>query len=190
LPQGRGDALYDPSRGTADGRLHWRAKEAAVHVALEILTIMLAAVTMSLTLAHSLELPGKLRLNKEQYLAVQAIYYPGFTLAGIAEVGSILAAAALLILTPPGSLQFWLVAGALVALVSLQLIFWFMTQPVNRHWLQNTELSGVATRFFETGAAAAGDWTEMRDRWERSHVLRAIASVLGLLLLAWAVALG
>ena len=161
-----------------------------MHVALEVLTVMLATVTMSLALAHALELPGKLRLDKEQYLAVQAIYYPGFTLAGIAEVGSILAVAVLLILTPPGSLQFWLVAGALVALATVQVIFWFMTQPVNRYWLQNTELSGVATRFFETGAAPVGDWTEMRERWERSHVLRAIASVLGLLLLAWAVALG
>jgi hypothetical protein len=161
-----------------------------VHVALEVLTILLAAVTMSLTLAHALELPGKLRLNKEQYLTVQAIYYPGFTLAGIAEVGSILAVAVLLILTPPGLLQFWLVAGSLVAFVTVQVIFWFMTQPVNRYWLQNTELSRAATRFFDTGSATAGEWTDMRDRWERSHVLRAIASVLGLLFLAWAVALG
>jgi hypothetical protein len=36
---------------------------------------MLAAVTMALSLAHALELPGKLRLGKEQYLAVQPIYY-------------------------------------------------------------------------------------------------------------------
>jgi hypothetical protein len=43
---------------------------------------MLAAVTMALSLAHALELPGKLRLGKEQYLAVQPIYYPGFTIGG------------------------------------------------------------------------------------------------------------
>ncbi len=161
-----------------------------MYVTLEILTIMLAAVTMSLALAHALELPGKLRLDKEQYLAVQAIYYPGFTLGGIAEFGSIVAALVLLILTPTGSLQFWLLAAALAALVTVQVIFWVMTQPVNRYWLQNTQLSGTATRFFETGSAApAGDWTVMRDRWERSHVFRAIASVLGLLLLTSAVAL-
>jgi hypothetical protein len=77
-------------------------QEAAVNVVLEILAVMLAAVTMALALAHALELPGKLRLTNEQYLTVQTIYYPGFTLAGIAELGSILATVALLILTGKG----------------------------------------------------------------------------------------
>jgi hypothetical protein len=63
-----------------------------MYVAFEVLTVMLAAVTMSLALAHALELPGKLRLNKEQYLAVQSIYYPGLTVGGIAEFRSIIAA--------------------------------------------------------------------------------------------------
>jgi hypothetical protein len=161
-----------------------------MYIALEIVTVMLAAATMSLALAHALELPGKLRLTKEEYLAVQAIYYPGFTLGGIAEFASIIAALVLLILTPGNSLQFWLVAGALAALIAVQIIFWTMTQPVNKYWLQNTKLSRVATRFFEAGAAApAGDWTVMRDRWARSHVLRAIAAALALLLLTSAVAL-
>ena len=75
-------------------------------------------------------------------------------------------------------------------LVAVQVIFWTMTQPVNKYWLQNTELSCVATHFFETGSAATtGAWTMMRDRWERSHVLRAIASVIAMLLLTTAVAL-
>jgi hypothetical protein len=155
-----------------------------MYVVLQILAVMLAAVTMSLALAHALELPGKLRLNKEQYLAVQTIYYPGFTLGGIAEFGSIVATLALLMLTPAGSSQFWLVAGALAALAAVQVTFWTVTQPVNRYWMQHTDLSRAATRFFETGSKApAGDWTVMRDRWERSHVLRAIAATLALLLL-------
>jgi hypothetical protein len=162
----------------------------AMYIALQIMTVMLAAVTMALSLAHALELPGKLRLSKEQYLAVQTIYYPGFTLGGFAEVGGIVAALALLILTPRHSLQFWLVAGALAVLLVVQVIFWTMTQPVNKYWLQHMDLTRVATRFFEAGSAApASDWTVMRDRWERSHVLRAIASAMGLLLLTSAVAL-
>jgi len=161
-----------------------------MHIALEVLAVMLAAVTMSLALAHALELPGKLRLSKEEYLAVQAIYYPGFTIAGIAEVGSIIAALSLLIRTPQLSWQFWLVLAAFASLVAVQVIFWTLTQPLNEYWLQNTELSRSATRFFEAGRApAAADWTVMRDRWERSHVLRAIASVLALVLLTTAVAL-
>jgi hypothetical protein len=161
-----------------------------MYVVLEVLTIMLAAITMSLALAHALELPGKLRLAKEQYLAVQTIYYPGFTLGGIAEGMVILAAIALLVLTPDGSVQFWLISGALAAFVVVQAIFWLRTQPVNKYWLTKTDLSRSATRFFETGSAtAAADWIVMRDRWERSHVLRAIAAIFGLLLLAVAVAI-
>lgn len=43
---------------------------------LQIATILLVAIAMALSLAHALEFPGKLRLSKENYLAVQPIYYP------------------------------------------------------------------------------------------------------------------
>ena len=102
-----------------------------MYMALQVLTVMLAAVTMALSLAHALEFPGKLRLKKEQYLAVQPIYYPGFTIGGIAEPAVILATLALLIMTPAGTAAFWLVAGALAALVTVQVIFWTKTQPAN-----------------------------------------------------------
>src|SRR4029453_15606833 len=145
---------------SADGTCPAAERTPAVYIAFQIMTVMLAAVTMALSLAHALELPGKLRLNKEQYLAVQAIYYPGFTLGGIAEFVSMVAALILLTLTPRNSPQFSLVAGALAALVAVQVIFWTMTQPVNKYWLQNTELSPVATRFFQTRRAGpAGYWT-------------------------------
>jgi hypothetical protein len=116
-----------------------------MYVALQVLTVMLAAVTMALSLAQALELPGKLRLDKEQYLAVQPIYYPGFTIGDIAEPAVILATLALLILTPAGTEEFWLVAGALAALIMVQAIFWTKTQPVNGFWLEETELSSTAT---------------------------------------------
>jgi hypothetical protein len=48
------------------------------------------AVAMALSLAHALEFPGKLRLGKDAYLAVQQIYYPGFTFGGF--VGELAAA--------------------------------------------------------------------------------------------------
>jgi hypothetical protein len=95
-----------------------------MHAALMILAIMLTAVTMGLALAHAPELPGKLRLSKEQYLAVQPIYYPGFTIGGgVAEVGGIIAVLALMISTPTGTTQFWLVAGALASLLMAHGIF-------------------------------------------------------------------
>lgn len=36
---------------------------------LQILAVVLVSVAMALALAHALELPGKLRLSKEAYLA-------------------------------------------------------------------------------------------------------------------------
>jgi hypothetical protein len=125
-----------------------------MYLALQVLTVMLAAVTMALSLAHALEFPGKLRLKKEQYLAVQPIYNPGFTIGGIAEPAVILATLALLIVTPAGTAAFWLVAGALAALVMVQVIFWSKTQPVNSFWLAETAPSRSATRFFQTGRGA------------------------------------
>jgi len=71
--------------------------------------------------------PASCGLKKEQYLAVQPIYYPGFTIGGIAEPAVILATVALLIMTPTGTAAFWLVAGALAALVTVQVIFWIKT---------------------------------------------------------------
>ncbi|TIX44521.1 MAG: DUF1772 domain-containing protein, partial [Mesorhizobium sp.] len=52
--------------------------------ALMIATLLLVAVSMALSLAHALELPGKLRLKEATYRSVQAIYYPGFTIGGFA----------------------------------------------------------------------------------------------------------
>lgn len=160
-----------------------------MYVALKCLTVVLAAVTMGLSLAHALEFPGKLRLSKEQYLIVQSIYYPGFTLGGIAEFAVIVATLVLLALTPPDTRQFWLIAGALLALVAVQAIFWLMTQPLNKYWLRETKISQPAKRFFELGQGGMPqNWLVARDEWERSHILRAIAAMFGLILLTVAVA--
>src|SRR5262245_50452768 len=88
--------------------------------AFQILTVRLVAVALASTLAHVMELPGKLRLSKESYLSVQSIYYPGFTIAGgIGEFGGIVATFVLVLLTPAGSTQFWLTLAALLALLAM-----------------------------------------------------------------------
>lgn len=158
---------------------------------LEILALLLAAITLSLGLAHALELPGKMRLDRDHYLSTQTIYYPGFTIGGIAEPLVIVAVAALLLTAPVASARFWLLCTALAAFAAVQAIFWTLTQPVNRFWLRSHPLSGAGRRFFEVGAKPGdkADWAEMRDRWERSHLLRATMASIGFLLLAIAVAI-
>ncbi|TPM32653.1 DUF1772 domain-containing protein [Mesorhizobium sp. B2-3-5] len=167
-----------------------------MYVLLEVVTVILVASAMAMALAHALELPGKLRLGKERYFVVQQIYYPGFTIGGgVAEVGGIIATLASLLTARVGSIQFWLIACALAALLVMQGIFWFMTQPVNKCWLQGVELSSPAKGFFGTegrGRPAQSqetEWIALRNRWEISHVMRAVAAMLSLALLTTAIAL-
>jgi hypothetical protein len=94
---------------------------------LQVVTLMLVAVTMALVVAHALEYPGKMRLSKQEYLAVQAIYYPGFTLGGIAEGVSVIALGALAFLTRGSGASFWLTLAAFLAVAALHLVYWMLT---------------------------------------------------------------
>lgn len=161
---------------------------------LQSLTLVLIAVAMALSLAHALELPGKLRLSKEHYLAIQPIYYPGFTIGGVSEPLGILALLLLLFFVPAGTTGFWLTLAAFVALLLAHTIYWVLTHPVNNFWLKDFELKGLGAGFFGVGsgrqtAANAPEWTELRDRWEYSHVARAALAMLSLILLVLAVVL-
>ena len=73
---------------------------------LQVLTVMLVAVAMTLALAHALELPGKMRLAKDAYYAMQPIYYPGFTIGGFAEPAGMILTIILLFFTSVGSADF------------------------------------------------------------------------------------
>jgi hypothetical protein len=163
-----------------------------LHV-LQIVTLMLVAVAMACSLAHALELPGKLRLAKDVYLAVQAIYYPGFTIVGgFAEILGLLATGALVFLTPRDSSAFRVTVLALIALVLMHATFWVVTQPANKYWLREQKLSTAGSRFFGTHRSATDwsqvDWKFMRDKWEYSHVTRAVLSFAAVVLLACAIA--
>lgn len=152
---------------------------------LRLACLFLVIATVIPSVAHALELPGKLRLAREQYLAVQPIYYPGFTAIGAAEPLSVLALAALLALTPRGTPIFWLIAAALSAAALTHVFYWTLTAPVNKVWLRNEAVSGSAQRFFGAGGSVdETDWTILRDRWERSHLYRAAAAVTALVSLA------
>jgi hypothetical protein len=160
-------------------------------LALQIAALLLTAIAMALTLAHALELPGKLRLSKDEYLAVQPIYYPGFTIGGAAEPLAIVATLSLMLMTPQRT-AFWLTAVALAALAVMHACYWLLTHPVNNFWLKDVKLSGAGAAFFGAGTGGLGgdapDWTALRDRWEYSHVVRAALGLIALTLLAAAVA--
>lgn len=149
--------------------------------ALQIASLLLVSVAMALALAHALELPGKMRLDRETYFAVQRIYYPGFTFGGAAEPLGIITLIALLVFAAPAGSRFWWAAGALGGLIAMQAIYWLVTHPVNSVWTQGVDMSGIGQSFFATfGGDMSGDWRRLRDVWEYSHVARAVFGLLAL----------
>ena len=165
---------------------------------LQVLSVFLVSIAMALALAHALELPGKMRLGKEAYLIVQPIYYPGFTTAaGFGEGGGMIATLVLLVLSPAQSAAFWWTLAALIALVAMHAAYWLLTHPVNKFWLRDQQLQGFGAGFFafdplKRSAPAApheDSWKSYRDRWEYSHVLRALLAAISLITLVTSVAL-
>ena len=153
---------------------------------LQVASVILVAVAMALALAHALELPGKMRLNKETYLAIQPIYYPGFTIGGgVGEAGGMMALVALLALTPYATTRFWWTLAALLLLLAMHLTYWLVTHPVNNFWIKDIELTGLGATFFSliapSSAEIGADWSKLRDVWEYSHVARAVLAMLSLI---------
>ena len=160
--------------------------------AVQILAITMVAITLAPALAHAFEFPGKKRLSRDAYLVVQTIYYPGFTLLGLAEPGSLIAVIILALLTPPATAAFWFTLAALLGLLGMQFVYWTLTHPTNSYWLHSASvgLGKVGREFFafdpviRPGSRTAGnevDWTKFRDRWEYSHIIRAGLSFLSFL---------
>ena len=161
---------------------------------LQVLAVILVAIAMALALAHALELPGKLRLSKDTYLAIQPIYYPGFTIGGISEPLGLIVLLILMIKTSIATAAFWLTLGAFVALAAMHALYWFAVHPVNNFWLKDFHLQGAGAAFFlvdplrRPGGTSDPDWTALRDQWEYAHLLRAGLGLISLTLLATAVA--
>jgi len=59
---------------------------------LSVVALLLVAVTMGTLIGPCLGISRQMRLDESTYRAVQAIYYPGFTIGGlIGEFGAMLA---------------------------------------------------------------------------------------------------
>ena len=163
--------------------------------AVEVISVLLVAIAMSLALAHTLEFPGKLRLDRETYLTVQTIYYPGFTVAGAGEPLAILSTLILLLMMRGRGTTFWLVLVSFLGVVLMHAVFWLVTQPTNRYWLRNQRLSKAGSQFFRveqreqsTGELTnAPDWSAFRNRWEYSHIVRSLLSMISLITLTVAI---
>jgi hypothetical protein len=165
-------------------------------VTLQVVSVLLVSVGMALAAAHALELPGKLRLDREHYNATQSIYYPAFTITGlVGEAGGLGSTLLLVLATPVQSASLGWTVAAFLALSAMHGAYWTITHPANQFWLLRTPTSSIApVGFFATHPLprppmAATGWSRMRSRWEYSHILRAVLGGISLLALVTGLAL-
>lgn len=106
------------------------------------------------------------------------------------------AALGLLLLTPTDTQAFWWTLAGLVGLVTMHAAYWTLTHPVNKFWTKDLNLKGASAGFFGVGrdklaareAASDDRWVSFRNRWEYSHVFRAVLSAMAVVSLIVAVA--
>ena len=131
--------------------------------AIEFAAVLTTALAMAPAMAHALELPNKIRMNREDYLNAQRLYR-GWQFVGGAVIAALIATVLLLRTSSRGELFFSLLA--VLSVLATQLVFWVITFPVNRRTRNWTH--------------APEDWQALRARWEYSHAASAALNVLAL----------
>lgn len=90
-------------------------------------------------------------------------------------------------LTAPGQTKALRICSALRGYACL------MSNPVNKVWLKDQKFDSRSSRLFSLGQKGTDsrqlNWAELRDRWEYSHVVRAIFSMVSFIALVTAISL-
>jgi len=167
-------------------------------LALKVSAEVFVAAAMALSLAYALEYPGKMQLDRSTYVAIQRIYYPAFTLGrGISEGLGVVLTFVLLLVTPGGTERFNWIAAAFASLLAMQAVYWTITYPVDKFWIERSQLSHGTRRFFGLSATAQTvalkeferHWPALQQRWEISQIARAFFGFVGVVTTAVAVAM-
>jgi|tagenome__1003787_1003787.scaffolds.fasta_scaffold20604633_1 hypothetical protein len=139
-------------------------------------SFMFAVLVVLAPMAHVLELPNKLRLDAELWLAVQQHLYRGWgpSLGGPTEIGALLTSIWLVYFRWRSGLVLAATVVATAGYVGMLVVFVLLNQPVN-----------VAVASW-TPASLPSDWTSYRAQWEAGHAVAAMLSVVSLTALAWA----
>jgi hypothetical protein len=136
------------------------------------IALLTSALVLAPALAHTIELPNKIGLPRDEYFIVQKLY------RGWSQIGWLLGVqvAALLIASILARTERRVMVLTLLALacvIAAQALFWTLTQPAN-----------VATTNW---TVQPEDWEKLRLQWEFSHAAGAAFQLLGLALLIIAV---
>ncbi|NJL40984.1 MAG: hypothetical protein HC899_32840 [Leptolyngbyaceae cyanobacterium SM1_4_3] len=142
------------------------------------ITLMLASLSLSPSMAHLLEMPQRLKFDQQLWVQVTVfgnVYRLFGSVGAVFEVGAILAAIVLTTLVRKHRSGFyWTLAGTL--LLVLALVSWILfVAPMNAEfaqWLTNP---------------VPVNWTRYRDQWEYAHATNAVIKLLALSLLVLSV---
>lgn len=135
------------------------------------LALVLAALALSLTSAHVLELPQKMHYDAPLYSAVNTTMYRYFaSVGGVYSMGAMLASAVLALLVRKRRAVFlWTSAGAV--LFGLWFASWLtLVAPVN---------SQIASALATAPETVPGLWASLRSRWEYGHAVGFVLELLG-----------
>jgi hypothetical protein len=137
-------------------------------------TLLLAALGLTMGAAHLLELPARMQYDPQLYMRVTSTSYLYFGLVGGSVQVLALLCSIVLAWLVRGRAGFpWALAGAVC--LALSILLWFLrVQPVNAAW-SAALLAGPAD--------AVQAYARLRSRWEYGHVVAFAAWLLGFVLL-------
>jgi hypothetical protein len=129
------------------------------------IALLTTAIALGGALAHLFELPNKIKLSRDDYFVVQAIYR-GWSELAVVLAFQFLSMIAVIVLARHDRNVRALVAVALICLIAAQVLFWTFTYPAN-----------VATDNWTTIPV---HWESLRKNWEYSHAAGAICQLAGM----------
>jgi hypothetical protein len=138
--------------------------------AIEFAAVLTTALALAPAMAHALELPNKIRMEREDYLNAQRLYR-GWQFVGIAVIAALVST--ILLLRATSNREFLVSLVAVLSVVATQVVFWVFAFPVNRRTRNWTH--------------APENWRSLRARWELSHAVSAALNLLALVSVALAV---
>lgn len=135
------------------------------------ITLVLAALSLTMESAHVLELPQKMQYDAQMYTAVNGTLYRYFAIVGGAyQVGAIVAAVVLVFMVRGRKRPLaWTRAGALCLAAAFG-IWLVVVSPVNEQ---------IRAALQAAPESVPTLWMQLRDRWEYGHAAGFVVQLAG-----------
>jgi hypothetical protein len=135
------------------------------------LTLVLAALALTMESAHVLELPQKMQYDAQMYAAVNTTLYRYFaTIGGAYQISSIVVAFVLAFLVRKRRPAFQSTLGGAICLLLAFGVWLTIVSPVN---------SQVADALRSVPESVPALWMQLRSRWEYGHAAGFVVQLVG-----------